>query len=241
MNKERWLLIAVAAIILILSLTIFRTTINNLLILQQEIVNNKKSLATLENKSKILAAIDDNELKRKVQLVEEIFPSQKPVLDLIASLQQLAVNQNVIFSGIELRPGQIAEQETGERKEFGISFRVAGNLKQIAAFISELERTPPPMKIEQMDLKLVAKTEAEKTSGETTTEPETETISAVEVNLTVTVYYQAVPATLGTIEKPVPQLTNNELITLKKIETFNTIPVIQEVVTTGKEDLFGLP
>lgn len=235
MIKDKWIYIFTVCVAIFLGSIIMKSTIEKVITLNKDIQKTKKTIQDLGDKAQQLAAIDENELKRKVQLVEEIFPSYRPVLELINALQQLSLSQNVVFKGVELFPGKLEDQGDSSRHEFSITFSIQGELAQINAFINELKRTPPPMKIETLDLRIIQNNVLEKTKQAT------ESSSQITASLTIIVYYQPIPEDIGAIDRPLAQLSNDERETLKKLSSFNSYPKMQSQTFMGKEDLFALP
>lgn len=236
MNKDRWLYISTICVAVFIGSIILKSTMEKVIALDKDIQKTKKTIQILGDKAQQLAAIDENELKRKVLLIEDILPSYRPILELINSIQQLALSQNVIFKGVDLSPGKLDDVKDSSRQEFSITFSISGELNQINSFINELKRTPPPMKIETLDLRMpqldpLAKPEP---SAQSTT-------NLITATLTITVYYQPVPTDIGAVDQPLMSLSQDERETLKKIASFNVFPKMQLVTVAGKEDLFALP
>lgn len=234
MFRKKIIPAGVVIIIIILTLTVFRPTLVNVFKLREKNQKNKEMLAKLIDKAQKLEAIDEVEIKKRVELVEEVLPSQKPVLELLSSLEQLSVEEGVVFGGLELKPGKIDElsKSKTEREEFEISFNIEGNLSNISSFVNKLEKTPPLMKIERMDLKLSRGRE---------NISETEEIGSLKAALGVRVFYQFLPKTIGAIDQPLAMLSSKEREILNKISSYRTIPKIQSNAVTGKENLFSLP
>lgn len=189
----------------------------------------RERLAGLERKSQLLQSLDEAEVSQRVIKLEEVFPSEKPVLNLIASLIELARENEVAFSGVELRPGRISQTERSSKggskekevklQDFAISFNIEGVLINITSFITRLEKTAPLMKIETIGLSL----------------------EGPKASLGVRVYYQSLPESLGTIDQPVPLLSQEEKSVLEEISDYRRAEVIQATAPVGKEDLFSLP
>ena len=222
--------ILTGTVIFVFTFTIFRSTLVNAAKLRLKNNRQKKNLAVLERKSQLLRSLDKKEVGKRVQKLEEVFPSEKPVLNLIASLIQLAQEEGVAFSGVELRPGKIKQPEKKKKKEekeeskeelqeFAIDFNINGELANITSFISGLEKTAPLMKIVDIGLSL----------------------KGSNASLGVYVYYQAFPEFIGSIDNPVPLLSEKEQTVLEEITDYRRIEVIQAAAPVGKENLFTFP
>lgn len=215
----------VVAVIVILTLIVFKPLLTNTFKIRKENQEEKKKLARLTDKAEKLEAIDEFEIQRRVKLVEEVFPSQKPVLNLLNSLEQLSGEEEVIFGGIELKPGEIEETVKETMQDFEISFSVEGNLANISSFISNLEKTPPLMKIETINLKLIG--------GD-------EKTSRLRISLGVRVFYQSLPETIGPIDQPLAMLSTEEVEVINKISSYRIFPKIKPTAPTGKRNPFSL-
>ena len=207
--------------IFVFTFTIFRPTLINVAKLRLENGRQKKKLAVLQRKSQLLQSLDKEEVSRRVAKLEEVFPSEKPVLNLIASLIQLAREEEVTFGGIELRPGKMSQSEEKEERlqEFVIDFSIGGELANITSFISSLEKTSPLMKIVDISLSL----------------------KGPNASFGVQVYYQAFPEVLGLIDQPVPLLSEKEQIVLEEISDYRRVEVVQATAPVGKENIFTFP
>ncbi len=235
--KENLVPILTVLIIFIFTVTVFRNTLSNLLKLREENKNMNTKLAALIKKSQLLQSLDDLEISKKVERLEEVFPSDKPVLSLFASLNQLALEENVAFGGIKLNPGRLekiqpslaqdeaknaaaaATVESSDLQELEISFSIKGQLEDIADFIRQLEKNSPLTQIESMSLSL----------------------DGLVASLEVKVFYQDFPENLGLVEKPVPVLTEKEKEILAAIADFRKIEKIEPNAPIGKENIFSLP
>lgn len=235
--RENLVPILTVMIIFFLTITVFRNTLSSLIKLQG---NNKQlgeRLTLLTKKSQLLQSLDEAEISSKVAKLEEVFPSDKPVLSLFASLNQLALEENVAFGGIELAPGRLQKTKTdrqnqttsnpapavgtsvGGLQEIDIGFTIEGPLEDIADFIRQLEKNSPLTQIETLSLSL----------------------DGLQASLQVKIFYQAFPESLGLIEKPVPVLSEKEKEILAAIDDFRKIEKIEANAPTGKENIFTLP
>ncbi len=234
--RENLVPILVIVVVFFLSVTVFRPILRNSLQLRLENKKLREQFESLNKKSQLLQSLDEVEVTKRVAKMEEVFPSEKPILNLIASLSQLAKEKNVTFGGITLNPGTIkissrvssklkkrepseSEAKKAGLQDFLINFVIEGKIENITAFISGLETTTPLMKIESFTIAL------EKGSA----------------SLNVRVYYQTLPEMLGEIDKPVPLLTEKEKEILDEITHYRKIEPIKTISPVGKDNIFNLP
>ena len=60
----------------------------------------KTEMTKLTEKSTALSGIDEILVSQRVEKMEEVFPSQKPVVALISSLSQISSRLNLSFGGV---------------------------------------------------------------------------------------------------------------------------------------------
>lgn len=236
MTKQQKIIIQLIAIFLVLVLLV-RPAAAKLV----ERWNTKRQLekrfAQLQTKLEVLSGIDQNLTDNRVRQMEAVFPSEKPIVALMGSLSQLALEKNLTFGGISLSPGSLSEQGTKGAKankkvspegllDLKFGFQVSGDFDNISQFLSALENTSPLMKIESVGMSIKTNPLFDRTQ------------TLVAANIEVSAYYQAPPKTLGSIDKPVKLLTKNEEQLLNQLVGFRTFPLVVPQVPSGKENLF---
>lgn len=231
--EKKNLIYLIIGLFIVFSLFIFFPVLSKSFKLKRENKENTQELAKLNNKLGKLEAIDENEIKRRVQLLESIFPSKKPVLNLLNSLERLSEEEEVSFGGIELKPGEIGKVKKSATQNFKISFTINGKLNNISSFISDLERTSPLMKIENLNLNIKKQKQNQEENQE-----EENLLTAV---FSVRVFYQSLPEAIGAIDQPLPVFSDKEREALKTILSYRVFPQIKQVVSTGKENPFLFP
>ncbi len=214
----------IIVVIFTLTLVLLKPILGKTLSLSKENKDNAKMVAKLVEKSEKLKAVDQAEIESKVLAVENVFPSRKPVLNLLASLEQLSLDEQVGFAGIELKPGQIDEKVKSKVQNFDISFSVEGKLNNISSFINKLEKTSPLMRINKMDLNMIS---------------ESSLSSNLKIVLLVKVFYQLPPDDVGKLDAPFPILTQDEVNIIERISAFKSPPALKPNAPTGKKDFFS--
>lgn len=240
--REKLVPLAVVVIIGVGSVLFGSRILGNIYQQQREIKEQQKKLALLQDKLNRLTETNDAALQSQVTAFEQVLPSNKPALDLLAALSRLAREKKVILSAITLNPGKVEAEDQGtevtrQRKaetpklqNFSLEFSAEGNLQQVGSFISGLERTAPLMKIDQFSLSLVGGRLEE--SGEFTP-------NRVKAELTVQVYYQKTPETIGGVDQPLAELSEAEAELLDTLQEFLVYSPVQPQAPTGKTDLFA--
>lgn len=230
--KENFVPLITLAVIFTLTVTLSRSILTNYLKTKANNKTLEEKFSALQRKNQLLQSLDRQEIETRANKLEEVFPSEKPVILLISALNQISEEVGVSFGGVSIDVGIIealnpaADQaaEQGEAvisqlQSFGLDFRISGSIPKIVAFINRLEKAAPLMQIESFNLSL----------------------NTFDCNLTIKVYYQNFPKTLGALDQPVPLLTDEEKKVLYAIAGYQKIePIIMEI-PLGKENLFSLP
>ncbi|MCX6816497.1 MAG: hypothetical protein NTZ93_01325 [Candidatus Beckwithbacteria bacterium] len=194
--------------------------------LNQELKAMEKKLADLEG-------IDKNLVNERVVKMETVFPSDKPVVQLLSTLTQLSGKYSLNFGGVSLSPGSLTDNQTTKDQaedslnDMKFGFEVGGTFDNILNFMKELERAAPLMKIDKVGLMI-------KTSPLVSEQP-----TEVAAKIDVSAFFKGPPKTIGAITEPVALLTRDDEAILSTMFTFTQFPVILPVAQTGKVDLFA--
>lgn len=242
--REKLVPLAVIVIIGIGSVFFGSRILGNISKQQQEIRTQEKKLALLEAKVTQLGETNDAALQSQVTAFEQVLPSTKPALNLLAALSRLSREQGVILSAITLNPGrveeagkaadEVARQQRAEKpklQDFTLEFSAEGSLSQVGSFISGLERTAPVMTIEAFSLGLVGG-QLEEETGEFTP-------NRVKAELSIQVHWQKTPETIGAVDQPLAELTEAEAQLLQTLQEFTIYESVQPQAPTGKPNLFA--
>ncbi|MFH0943146.1 MAG: hypothetical protein V1810_03160 [Candidatus Beckwithbacteria bacterium] len=237
MNKNYKLSVAIAVAV-ILSFIVFGPVLSRL---NQRLAVNRKlkaDLASLETKVQVLQGIDKQLIKERATKMEVVFPSQKPVVQILSSLSNLARKHGLTFGGVALRPGELTVEEEKISKDklksssklldISFGFEVGGNFNKIIEFLKELESTAPIMRIDNVGLAIKTNPLFE------------DQATLVLASIDVSAYYQAAPTTLGSISQPVKLLSKGEEMVLNKLFNFTQFQSVLPSAQTGKADLFGV-
>ncbi len=107
-NKQ---LIIMSAITIVLGIVFFGPTASNL---RKQLSINKQQkteLNNLEKKLQILEGIDKNLITDRVKKMEIVFPSDKPIVELLSNLSQLSAKHGLSFGGVSLSPGSLTDEK----------------------------------------------------------------------------------------------------------------------------------
>jgi len=225
-EKYNWLILGGALVILLMVLKPLITQVQEKRAEQKSLT---EKLKVLDLKRKTLDGIDEQLITDRVMKMEGVFPSGKPIIQLLSNLSLVAANNGLVFGGISLKPGVLGEEESDSSlKDISFGFKLEGTFKQINDFMYDLENTAPLMKIDEVSLSV-------KTNP---LDKEREILVAAEVE--VSAFYQAPPEKLGRISAPVSLLSRGDEALLNRLIKFKTYKTVLPEAPTGKIDLFTL-
>lgn len=224
MKKKQLVILLVSG--LIMALIVFGPILTNLITRLNINKQLKKEFDNLQKKQITLEGIDRNLVTERVTKMELVFPSEKPVVQLLSTLAQLSKKHNLSFGGVMLRPGSLAESADSGLKDLKFGFQIGGDFGKILAFMKDLERAAPLMKIDKLGLTIKSNPLF------------IQELTLVMADIDVSVYFQSAPKTIGTINKPVVLLNRDDEAVLSTLFTFTQFPTVLPVAQTGKTDLF---
>lgn len=222
-NKQ---LMVMSGIALVLGIIVFGPTLSNFQKVIRVNKQQKTELNDLEKKLQILEGIDKNLITDRVKKMEIVFPSDKPIVELLSSLSQLSAKHGLGFGGVSLSPGSLTEEKKGETdlSDLTFGFEVSGEFNNVLKFLRELENTAPLMKIDKVGLTIK-------------TNPLLDNIM-ITADIDVSAFYQPAPKSLGSISQPVKLLSRSEEAILSRLFNFTKFQAVLPVAQTGKTNLF---
>jgi hypothetical protein len=199
-----------------------------------ELNKTNQELNKFQTKADELAAIAFDSEFKKMNEINEVLPSHKPLLEILNNLNNVALQSETLIENFALSPGEIATDSTllaKSRKqknydELELEFAVSGQLKNVQSFMTLIEQVTPISTITRISLNQ----EADETGTVKTT-----------ANLTLKTFYFTQPISV-TITEPLPPIANNQLIILEEIKKLipSTLPIQDTVVKNNRGNLFGL-
>lgn len=236
---------------LILVVTVFSGVIPQLqtvLKLNDELQVAQKQVQTLRTKASDLENIEARESYQERGLVNQILPSRKPLLELLAGLNSVATKNRVVFTDFSLSPGEISsasavflEEAAGRRsgrtgvgsntryETMPLELEIEGQFADVQQFFLDLEQMAPLVTITSLSLNI--------RGDEGMVQPD----DSVQAELLVLSYYftQSVEAAL---EKPLPLVGRAQKRVVAEIKnyTYPSVATQERIISGGFEDIFGL-
>jgi len=224
-EKYNWLILGSALVVLLMVLKPLITRVRDKRAEQKSLT---EKLEVLSLKRIILGGIDEQLISERVMKMEAVFPSKKPIIQLLSNLSLVAGKNGLVFGGISLKPGLLGEESDSSLKDISFGFKLEGTFEQINDFMYDLENTAPLMKIDEVGLS-VKTNPLDKTK---------KVLVAAEIK--VSAFYQAPPEKLGRISTPVALLSKRDEALLNRLIKFETYRTVFPEARTGKADLFTL-
>lgn len=241
LSIRRYLALSIASAVIgaIFLLFLAYPRIDSLNNLSKKIKNEQQVLEKYQTKIKDTEQIALLKEFQNKEAIDQVLPSYKPLLELLNSLNNLAISNQTILEKLDLSPGKIASQgaEITEEKASNktgyagmeISFTARGQLENLDNFLNSIEQMSPITSVKSISLQR----KEQESNGETII------FASADLVLTTHYYTQSVKTT---IESPLPKIGSKEL------EIFNVILSFQqsdlekqtEIKDGGNEDVFGI-
>lgn len=205
----------------------------------------RKETPRLENLQQKLVELENIQFTpefAQAEIVNDALPSKKPLLELLTSLNTIAVANRIQIENFDLNPGIIAS-DTAELQELAkkslskdgidtldVAMNTVGSFSNIQQFLIDLEKISPFTTINTLSLN-------SRKSGDDFDAQEKE----MDATLTTKSYFftQTVSAA---VEAPLPTLTTKEQEVLSDLSEFSSsdLPEQLEITGGGIQDLFGV-
>lgn len=223
-KNHKFLIIPIFSILATLSLTIF-VIIPNVAILKE--VGSKEDELKQKNdfykqKTEILQKIDQTNYKGYINTSLQAMPQDPDVPGALNQILFLLTSNNLQLDGINF--GLATETVTPNTSAFHIEVDVSGEATQVKNFIAGTKKIPRLMKVVKLDVSSL---------GE----------SRIASTITLAVFYQILPQTIGGIDQPISELTEEDLATISNIKSLSKqLPPSQTQpvnLPKGKQDPFN--
>ena len=226
--KYRPYLMPVLALVLIISLTttFVEPKISEIVSLQQKLTSSKARLDRLTQKANLLNSLDQTELRTKFKNLEGALPSEKDIPSFLVAMQNIANEASVSVDKVELSAGSISttsaasqttKANTKDSKPDLVSAKVTitGTFTGLKQFLDKTSQARRLLNIKGINLGGSA---AQKANG------------PISLDLIFSIYYQALPTSLGEISSSLPEILPEED---KIYETIVKYPLYSTFEGTG--------
>lgn len=143
----------------------------------------------LEVKAKELSDLDEANLKDNLHVLIAALPDDKDYVSLIGTIQGLISKDG--FSLVSLVFG--SGGDSSAKQSYNIKLELVGSKSNLDRLLSDMEHAPRVMKIGTFEIN------SPKNSSD-----------LVNINLSLNVYYAPIPQALGSVEEPLPKLSDSE-------------------------------
>lgn len=149
----------------------------------------------LQAKAQDLQAIDEVDYQKKLQLALIALPDQKQVPQALVVLQSLLSTSGLSLSDIKYS----SSVSTTSTQSVQLTMTVAGPITQVRSFLINLKNSPRVFRVETIDSQSIR-------GG-----------AAVEAEIRLTTFYELPPKDLGSIDNPVPKLSQQDIDLLNQL------------------------
>lgn len=195
------LVVALSSLILIL-LVILPQTIK--LLINQRVGNDLLSRSeNLEVKAETLASINEGELLQNLGYALNVYPQDRDLANVVGQVQIIAARTGFNIVSLNLGGGPLTPPKGGAQS-FNVTLQLTGSKALLPLLLSELENAPRLMRVSSLEISSIA------IAGG----------SGIQVSLGIDVLYSVAPPEFGTVDSPLPQLSEKEqelLVRLAKV------------------------
>lgn len=154
----------------------------------------------LEVKASELESLDENQLRSNLDVALVALPTDQDLGGIIGVINKVVGDSG--FSTVSLSVGQPSDSKS-IGSQFGLKVEVSGLKESLDRLLNNIESSARVMKVSGVEMS------AGKTGG-------------ISVVISIDVYYQPLPNTIGGVEAPLPKLSNEEQAIIAKLAS--TIP-----------------
>ncbi|HQM15868.1 MAG TPA: hypothetical protein PLM16_01525 [Candidatus Woesebacteria bacterium] len=251
-NSRRQLIVAILLIWGTVGLLFFalKPQIENIFKLNQQLNHQKDQFQRVTRKLNELKLIQVSDQFREKEKVDEVLPSHKPVLELMANLYQAVTQTQVTIEEFVFHPGEIASPSadlsllakptTGGKKDgpvgssrkfqtLKLELTVSGKNENVNRFLDYIEKIAPFTSI--IELNLHTSQKMQKGS----------LVELSQAELILNSYYYTQVITTN-IDDSLPSVGEKELRAFNTIQQFLPSDFVQptEIQSANIEDLFGI-
>lgn len=173
----------------------------------------KERQGVLEAKAQVLESINEQDLSIKVNSVLTAYPAEKDFASVVGLLQQLASQSG--FSLTTLSLGHSSSAKYAGSQSYNVKLEILGPKSLLTGFIDSIEESPRIMRVGTLEL---------------TTTRDTNVVNSI---LEIEVLFASLPATFGTVDSPLPQLTTKDEELIAKLAASALSQAPTQPVTLG--------
>lgn len=158
--------------------------------------------SSIEVKAQKLEEYNQEDLSQKVQYALRVYPTEKDYEGILGVLQAVAVRSGFNLGSFSLQ----GESQIGSQN-YGVSVTFSGLKSLIPTLLSSIENADRIIRVNKIDL--------------------SENAQQVELDLALSVLYGQLPGELGSVDAPLPQLSQEEDELLVKLAVSQPQPVVE--------------
>lgn len=156
----------------------------------------------LDTKVQALEGYDANVLGNQVNLALGFYPADKEIVPILGLLQNIASESGFSIVSISLSGGGVKTQGS-KTQSYVVKLEALGSIQALPHFLSTIEGSPRLMRVSSFDV-----TSANSSKG-------------ASIAIDVDVLYSAPPSDLGSIDSPLPELSQKDQEVISKLASLN--------------------
>lgn len=176
--------------------------------LYERLLSLKKENQALSDKRTFLASLSEEDLGKRVVVLLSAVPQEKSVPTIFGTVEGLAVQSGVSIVDMSfISPGSLATESASRlsaaEKKIGastlpFSLAASGSYDAVRAFVGRINRARRLLDVTSFDLSIDA-------------------TGVTNVRLSLTAFHQPLPTKVGSVEAPVPPITQGQEDALEKL------------------------
>lgn len=165
----------------------------------------------LEVKAIDLEVVNEVDLKQKLDTSLVALPANKDITEIIGIIQSIIAQSGFVLSSLQF--GE--DISIGGQSAFKVKLDIAGSATVLNVLLSNIESSYRPMKIDTIDISNPKNSDN------------------INGTLTINVFYAPIPNTLGSIDAPVPKLSEKEEEIISTLARSTTVATENTNISIG--------
>lgn len=156
---------------------------------------------SLEVKADSLASINEGDLLQNLGYALSVYPQERDLANVVGQVQTITSRTGFTIDSLSLGGSPAIPPKAGAQS-FNISLQLTGSKLLLPILLSELESAPRLMRVSSLEISSIA-------AG-----------AGVQVSLGLDILYSGAPVEFGTVDSPLPQLSEEDqelLVRLAKV------------------------
>ena len=161
----------------------------------------------LEAKAQTLENYNEEELKAKINSIVLVLPTEKDFGNVLPILQKITSEFGFVISAFSVSGG---DGNTGS-ENYIVKLNISGSRVLFSSLLRKIESTNRLMRVQSIDIS------------------QTKDNASVEANLTIRAFFVPAPASFGSIDSPIPILSEKDKELIAKLSEFTSSSQVPDI------------